>query len=169
MTRSEVKDILIKRVAFKGQRDLPESGMYYENEHSIVTVNNIQSTADCDVSLLDLEESVIYQVINDVFRSDEVSSCVMDCNAALFDNLILKMMSIRVINLILTSTRSNSTERITKEIASSIRFDLTGNYGSNASRNFPVTMGLYDKYNDELLRVRQILNKNRFFKTMTIG
>lgn len=167
MNRTEVKDILIDRMVFRDGFAVPQSGMYYDDEHYIVNLCNIEETKPMDLNIVDFEQSVIFQVINDVFDTDVISDSCITCNSSLFDNLILKMMAIKTINLILTSTRSNKTERITKEVLQSIRFELVGN--SSAESGFPVALGIYGKYRQELKRVRNYLNKPKTFKSITTG
>ena len=146
MTRTAAKDILIHRLAFRNGSSV--SGRFFESEHSIVTLDNIrecqpnQSATDEEFTtyLAELKEASVYQMLADVYDSDEVLQDTLDFRPALFDNCISVLMAIKVIEILITSQRSNRTQRISKEAAQQIHFDLNGNYGTNANNSFPKAM-----------------------------
>lgn len=173
MTRTAAKDILINRIDFRGGN--PVSGRYFESEHSIVTLDNIrecqpnQGITDGEFTtyLTELKEGAIYQLLADVYDSDDVNDDTLDFKPALFDNCISVLVAIKVMEILITSQRSNRTQRISKEAAQQIHFDLNGNYGSNANNNFPKAMGLADKYKEELRIVKNVVGKPQMLKSIT--
>lgn len=173
MTRTTAKDILISRIGFKG--DTPVSGRFFEGGHSIVTLDNIrecqpkQNITDEEFNTYktEIKTNVIYQLLADVYDSDDVQAETLDFKPALFDNCIIILMTIKVIELIITSQRSNITERISKEAAQQIHFDLNGNYGKDYNPNFPRAFGIADKYKDELRIVKNAVGKPKMLKSIT--
>lgn len=175
MTRTAAKDILIDRIDFRVTGATPVSGRYFEGEHSIVTLDNIrecqpkESITDGEYTtyLTQLKTDTIYQLLADVYVSDEISDDVLDFAPALFDNCISLLMTVRIIELIITSERSNRTERISKGAAQQIHFDLNGNYGSNSNPNFPRALGIAHKYQTELKKLKNATGNQKMFVSIT--
>jgi len=175
MTRTEVKELLINRLEFKVAGATPLSGQYFEGEHAIVTLENIKSCQpnisisqlDFDVFLLELKTSVIFKVLTDVFDKDDISSDILLLYPALFDTLISMQMTVMVINLIVTSTRINTVQRITNDAVQMIHFDLNGNYGQGANPKFPHSYGIAYRYKEELRRVQNNSSNQRKLTSIT--
>lgn len=174
MTLTEAKDILILRFDFRVSGADPASGRYFEAENHIITLDNIRnaqpevniSDGDFTTYLTTLKNDCVLQILANVFDKDELEDNLLDCYPSLFDDLISMSMAMKVINLILTSTRSNRTERITKEASQLLYLDVNGN---NSNPNFPYTKGLSQKYSIELKRVKNCLFTQRKFNTITTG
>lgn len=172
MTKTEAKDILVGRLDFKVTGAAPVSGVYFEDEHPIITVANIRATqpnesitdGEFDTYLADLKKSVVYKVLADAMDRDEIDSKQLSFYPSIFDNLISMQMQIRVINIILSSERSNKNEIIAKSALQRIYFDLKGNQGSE---KFPIADGLEHKYRSELRRVKNIIGGQRKFVSIT--
>ena len=175
MTREVAKDILINRIDFRVTGANPVSGRYFEGEHSIVTLDNIrecqpkESITDGEFTtyLTQLKTDTIYQLLADVYISDDVPDDVLECYPALFDNCISILMTIRLIEMFITSQRSSRTERITKETAQQIHFDLNGNYGKDSNPNFPRAMGIATKYKNELRALKNKTGNQKMFVSIT--
>lgn len=174
MTKAEAKDILIDRLDFRVDGADPVSGVYFEDEHPIITVDNIMGVqSDEDISDTDfatyletLKGSVVFKVLADAFDGDDIQDDCLDFYPSLFDNLISMQMQIRVINIILSTTRSSIEEVIAKNALQRIYFDLKGNKGSE---KYPIADGIEHKYRSELRRVKNIINRPRMFKSITTG
>ncbi len=172
MTKAEAKDVLIERLDFRVDSADPVSGIYFEDEHPIITLDNIKATQpeegisdeDFDAYLLLLKQSVIYKVLADVVDRDELDDEHLNFYPSLFDNLISMQMQIRVINIILSSSRSNIGEAIAKNALQRIYFDLKGNKGSD---KYPIADGIEHKYRSEIRRVKNIIGDQRKFKSIT--
>lgn len=175
MTRTAAKDILINRIDFRVTGASPVSGRYFEGEHSIVTLDNIrecqpkQNITDLEFTdyLTQIKTDTIYQLLADVFISDEIPDDLLDCYPALFDNCISILMTIRLIEMFVTSSQSNRTQRITKSAAQQIHFDLNGNYGKDSNPNFPRSLGIASKYKEELKKLKSATGTQKMFVSIT--
>lgn len=84
-------------------------------------------------------------------------------NQSVFDNLIGLQMACNVIELILNSTRSNKTERITKEQTQALYNDLNIAY---STPEFPFTTGIRNQIAREVKRLKQnFFPKDKSFTT----
>lgn len=175
MTREAAKDILINRIDFRVTGATPVSGRYFEGEHSIVTLENIrecqpkQNITDAEFTtyLIQLKADTIYQLLADVYVSDEIPDDVLECYPALFDNCISILMTIRLVEMFITSSQSNRTERITKSAAQQIHFDLNGNYGKDSNPNFPRAIGIATRYQNELKKLKNATGTQKMFVSIT--
>lgn len=162
MTREAAKDILINRLDFKVTGADPVSKRYFEGEHSIVTLTNIKdcqptpniTDVDFNEYLLQLKTETVYQLLADIFVSDTIPDALLDCYPALFDNALSLLMTVKVIELIVTSQRLNKSKRISDKAISQIHFDLNGNYGRDSNPNYPRALGIADKYKNELRKLK---------------
>ena len=172
MTKTEAKDILVTRLDFRLEGSNPVSGLHYEDEHPIITLDTIkEAQADIEISdadfliyLEDLKQSVAYKVLADVLDRDYLEDKYLVFYPSLFDSLLSMQMQIRVINIILSSKRSNASEIIAKNALQRIYFDLKGNKESD---KFPITDGIEHKYRSELRRVKNIIGNQRKFTSIT--
>ncbi|MEO0572583.1 MAG: hypothetical protein AAF039_12830 [Bacteroidota bacterium] len=186
MTYTEAKDILDQRVNWRNsgafilssENTTTESGRYFQDEHSAITLDNIKacqpntviSDGEFDTYLTQLRHAVILQVLADVYGSEsEVTENELNCNVGVFDNAISLRMMVVVAELIITSTRSNMTERLTKGFIQQLHFDLNGNYGQNLNPNFPRAEGFGKKYQDSIGSIKRKLSKHVKFKSITAG
>ena len=175
MERAAAKDILINRIDFRVEDSSPISGRYFEGEHSIITLDNIrecqpkQNITDEDFTayLTQLKTDTIYQLLADVYVSDEVPDEILEYYPALFDNCISLLMSIRLIEMFVTSSQSNRTERITKTAAQQIHFDLNGNYGKDSNPNFPRALGIATRYQNELKKLKDATGTQKMLVSIT--
>ncbi len=172
MTRAEAKTELENRIDFKIDNPTNNSGLFFENQHPIITLKNIRSVQpDKDITdidfglyLIELKEAVIFQVLADVFDSDNINPDIFSFYPSLFDNAISMQMLVKVINLILSSKRSNLNEVIGKQALQRIYFDLKGNKGSD---KFPVADGIEHKYRDEIVLIKQKTSEQKAFVSIT--
>lgn len=177
MTKTEAKDILIERLDFKVVDAVTNSGRYYEDEHPIVTLDNIKDCqptkniedVDFNAYLLGLKTAVSYQLLSDVFDTDYIKGNLFTDYPSLFDNCLSVLMTIKVIEIAISSERANRTKSITKSIAQQIHFDLNGNYGQDSNPNFPRAFGIAHKYKECLRELRNKLNTQRKFVSITTG
>lgn len=174
MTLTEAKDILINRLDFRVTEASPASGRFFEAENHFITTEMIKdcqpteniSDGDFTTYLTVLKNDCVFEVLGNVFNKDKIDDGLLDKYPSLFDDLLSMSMAIRVLNLIMTSTRSNRNERIGKDSLMLLYLELNGN---SRDHNFPFSKGLEQKYKDELMRVKVFLFTQKRFKTVTIG
>lgn len=163
MNKTEAKNILVGRVEFKTEGATPQSGLYFEGEHPIVTLDNIKnsqpessiSDIDFNTYLSELKESVVYDVLAKVFDKDTIGENLLSFYPALFDKLISIRMSIKVIELIISSTRINNHQRLNAETLKQIYVDL------NAPK------GIRYEFDMECDRVKRLTGGQRKFQSIT--
>lgn len=191
-TISEAKDILIKRIGWKDDKTVTDfvvnptnletdSGRFYQDEHSAVTLNNIResqpiigiSEEDFNTYLTDMKRQVAYQVLSDVFEKNKINDSLFDLYPSGFDNLLSLRMVIVVSELMLTSTRYNVTERYSKDFVGKLNYDIyreAPNKFAIRNVNYSHTMGIATRYDFELNSVRRRFGSQRNqLKTITKG
>jgi len=142
MTVSELKDILVNRIGWGNDRtqsfalspdnSQSDSGRYYQEGHSMITLENIlnsqpQSKIDEDdfnSYLQELQAQAVSKVCSDVFEKDYINDSLMSKYPTMFDNLLIKAMTIKVSELLLTTSRSNRIQRITEKQAAKLHHDV---------------------------------------------
>lgn len=185
MTYTEAKDILDTRVNWRDNfsgltvaNTTTDSGRYFQDEHSAVTLDNIKAcqpesdigTFGLNEYLTQLRHACILQVLSDVYGSESsITQSELDCNVGVFDNAISLRMVVVVAELIITSKRSNRTERLTKEFITQLHFDINGNYGKSMNANFPRAEGFGKKYQDAIKQVKRFLKKQNKITSITTG
>lgn len=191
-TISEAKDILIDRLGWKDDKTVDgfvvnptnlttDSGRFYQDEHSAVTLNNIRESQpiigigvdDFNDYLTDMKRQVCYQVLSDVFEKNKINDSLFDLYPSGFDNLLSLRMVIVVSELILTSTRYNVTERYSKDFVGKLNYDIyreAPNKFAIRNVNYSHTMGIATRYDFELNSVRRRFGAQRNqLKTITKG
>lgn len=185
MTYTEARNVLNHRVNWRDttntltvENTTTQSGRYFQDEHSAITLDNIRACqpnssiteASFNQYLTQLRHGAILQVLADVYGSEsEITEKELDYNVGVFDNAISLRMMVIVAELIITSTRSNRIERLTKEFVQQLHFDVNGNYGQNLNPNFPRVEGFGKKYQDSIKFLKQTLGKQVKFKSITSG
>lgn len=189
MTQVELRDLLIERVGWKqptnstytldATSQISESGRYFQDEYPSVTIKNIMATAndleeptdeECNAYLQDLTKRACLLVVSDVFRVMDIMDDVLTNRVSIFDDCITKRMAIIVGEIILNSTRSNHTERITKEQMQQLFFELNGNADSASSRanpNFPTYIGLKSRYGMAVSELKDLLGQEKALDVFT--
>lgn len=178
MTFTEVRDILDNRVNWKdsggylsSDNTTTDSGRYFQDEHSAVTLDNIRdcqpeigiSDADFNTYLSDLRKSVVLQVIADVYGAEsKIKESEITDNVGVFDNAISLGMVVKVMQLIITSTRSNRTESISKEFVNKLAVELNGHVDAK-------WIGFRNRYNFHIKELKKTMNSQSRINTITIG
>lgn len=185
MTHVELKDLLIERIGWKqipssfsiivdAENLTTDSGRYFNaSEHPFVTLPNIYDTIDeieADAAIFngrlkDMRDQVILLVLSDVFDVIDIQDDVLTNRETLFDNAISKRMAIVVGEIILTSTRTNTIERITKEYLQKLFFEINGSQGNE---NFPNYVGLKSRYGQEIKKLKDSLNQEPMLDVNTM-
>jgi|TARA_B110000211_G_C14067257_1_gene548232 hypothetical protein len=163
MTKSEAKDILILRVDFKLTGSSPLSGKHFEGEHPIINIENIKSSqptsniteGGLNNYITDLKTSVIYNVLSDAFDKDIIEDGFFTTYPAILDNAISKKMAIKVIELIISSSRINSNQRFNNESVKQIYIDLNN------------TNGIREEYLEECKRIKKVTGGLRRIQSKT--
>lgn len=178
MTYTEARDILDTRINWRdtggyltAENSTTVSGRYFQDEHSAVTLENIRACqpkvdiqdGDFNTYLTQLRQSVILQVLSDVFGSEsEITDKELNCNVGVFDNAISTLMVVKVMQLITTTTRSNRIETITSEFVSKLMVELNGHVDAKA-------LGYRGRYRFQVKELKKALNKQTKLKTVTAG
>ena len=187
-THTEIKDILDSRIGWRQELGLAmtvsaanlvtDSGRYFQDEHPCVTINNIRdcqpivdiSDNDMNTYLTQLRNSVIYQVISDVYNKKDINSDEVNANITMFDNAILLRMVIAVSEIIITSTRSNKTERFSDDYINKLHFDIIGSSNVRfavTNRNYKYSMGVTSRYGVEIFELKRFFGQNKMLKSIT--
>lgn len=192
MTLSEAKDILIDRIGWKDDKTvtgfvlsasnlLSNSGRYFQDEHSAITLANIRDCqpipnidqTDYNTYLYNLKKSVVLKVLSDVFERDYLNDNLLTIYPTAFDEVISLRMVIDVSELLMTSTRSNSIERFTKDFIGKLNYDIyreAPNKFAIRDLNYKHTMGIATRYAFALSSVRRRFGTERnLIKTITKG
>lgn len=193
MTLSEVKDILITRIGWKEDNTLSgvvtlsaanilsDSDRYFQSEHPAVTLENIYdcqpvekiSELNFQKYLEDLRTQCVLQVLSDTFEKDHVNDKLLTLYPTAFDNAISLRMVIIIGELIMSTTRSNNIERMTREFVGKLNYDLyrdAPNKFAIRGANYRFTMGVATRYGFEIQSVQRRFGQQRnMLRTITKG
>lgn len=192
MTRSEAKDILLTRIGWDNDNTVTgfvlstanattDSGLFFQNEHSAITLENIRdcqpvkniSEDDFNEYLEKLRLQCVTQVLNDAFEKDYIDDDLFSLYPSGFDTLISLRMVIIVSELLITTTRSNKVERLTSALVGTLNYDVfraAPNKFAIRGANYNHTLGIATRYNFELVSVRRRFGNTRnMLKTITKG
>ena len=190
-THTEIKDILLTRIGWRQELGSPitvdatnlttDSGRFFQDEHSAVTVENIRDCQsivdikewDLNTKLTQLREQAVYQVLSDVFNKKDIISDEVNANIRMFDQLILLRMVIIVSEIIITSSRSNKVQRFSSAFIDKLHFDVIGSSNVRfavTNRNYKYSMGVTSRYGVEVQEVQRFFGQqNRMLKSVTRG
>lgn len=189
-THTEIKDIIVNSIGWKQELDCPitvdasnlttDSGRYFQDEHSAVTIENIKecqrikdiTEADMNTVLSDMRTSAVYKVISDVFNRSDIDKQLINANPRLFDNAILLRMVLDVSELIITTTRSNRIQRFNNDFVNKLHFDIMGNSNTRfavTNRNYKYTMGIASRYGATVWELQRFFGTNKGLKSVTRG
>lgn len=189
-THTEIRDILIDRVGWRAEigSTFPvsatnlttNSGRFFQDEHSCVTIDNIRasqpvvniSDADLNLFLAQLKQQSVYQVISDVFQKKDIDPDPINANITMFDQAIMLRMVIIVGEMILTSVRSNKTQRFSDDYINRLHFDIIGSSNVRfavTNRNYKWSMGVTSRYGAEIFELKRFFGQNRMLKSVTRG
>ena len=189
-THTEIKVILLQRIGWRQEIGSPvtvsaanlttDSGRFFQDEHTAVSLTNIKdaqpivgiSDANFNTYLAQLQEQVIYQVLSDVFNKKDIIQDEIDANLTMFDQLILLRMVIVVSEIIITSTRSNKTQRFSNAFLDKLHFDVIGSSNVRfavTNRNYKFSMGITSRYGAEIWEVKRFFGQQKFLKSITRG
>lgn len=182
MTQLDLRDSLLTRVGFRQEADLgftvdadnltSDSGRFFQDEHPFVTLHNLKAFADPQPesdsvfnALMDtLRDRAVMGTIADVIETPEVPDNLITGRENIFDNAIIKRMSIIIGEIMLTSKRSNLSERVGKEFMQRLFFEINGNEGNPAMPKF---IGLRSRYEQEVRRLKGLLGHRKSLNTVT--
>jgi len=187
MTISEIKDIIETRLGWRDDKTVEsfvlstpnltaDSGRYFQSEHSAVTLQNIRDCQpivsidedDFNSYLEDIRLQVVIQVLSDVFEKDYVNDKLLDFYPNAFDNLISLRMTIIIAELIMSSSRSNITERITDSFIRKLNYDIFRDPPSASTSKYSTSITY--RYSKELESVQRRFGSQRnLLKTITKG
>lgn len=150
---------------------ISESGRYFQDEHLFVKIENIKSFIDkpnvsdieLNVELSNLRKQVVLSVVDDAFSGQNVNNFDIDNCIEQLDACISKRMAIKVGELLIATTRSNRTERISKEAMQMFFFDVNGD------PNFPNKLSIAEMYKKELDYIKDLFNTENLLDVHTLG
>lgn len=189
MTVVELRDALLGRVGWKqptgfqftlsAEVTATASGLYFQDGYPMVELNRLvalQRDVDIDQGgfnayLTDLKRQTVTLVVSDVLEQSFIHEDVLTDRPNVFDDAIMKRMAIIVGEIILTSNRSNSTERLSKEQIQQLFFEINGNSegSSNPNPNFPTYVGLKSRYGRAISRVKDYLDQEKSLDSFTFA
>ncbi len=188
MTLIEARDILINRIGFSDEfedqyalsveNNTSDSQRFFQEEYTWLTLLNIYETANTEPvnddqfnrHLAYLRRIVVIKVLSDVFINGYADKDKIECNISIFDTAISQRMAIVVGEQILTTSRSNFVQRVTKEFMSTIFFEVDGNSEDDKiNDDFPTNLGLKSRYGLEVKRLRDYFNTDSMLDVHTIG
>lgn len=122
-----------------------DSGKHFQSFHNLVSIDNIYASVpeigmdkdEFNSYLTDIRTQAVLQVLTDVLEVheeyvfDKDYSEILISNAALFDNAIGYKVAINVLELFLSTSRSNLPERNAKLSASNLKLELEGFVNEN--------------------------------------
>lgn len=161
-------------VTLSADNKLSDSGRYYQEEHSAITLKNIHSvveTVNSDSETFNkhleaLRKQAVKQVIADVFQHSEIWEAKINDNLSAFDTAISKRMAVVVLELMITSSRSNEVERISGEFANKLFYDL---YGKPGNESFNPVIGILERYEGEMNSLRDLFNTGNSLDVYTLN
>ena len=189
-THTEIHTIIKTRVGWKQEIDSPinvsainlvtDSGRFFQDEHSSVTIRNIMdsqpvvdiSQVNMNTILTQLRDAAVYRVISDVFKKKDIVQAVVDANETLFDEAILLQMVIMVSEIIITSSRSNKSQRFGDGFIDKLHFDVIGSSNVRfavTNRNYKYSMGITSRYGVEINELQRFLGQSKMLKSITRG
>lgn len=189
-SHTEIKDILLTRIGWRQEIKCPitvsasnlttDSGRFFQDEHSAVNIANIkdcQRIADISDSELNdylgqLRSQAVYQVISDVFVKSDINADEINANPNMFDTVISLRMVIIVSEIIITSSRSNKTQRFSDEFINKLHFDIIGSSNVRfavTNRNYKYSMGITSRYGAEIFELKRFFGQNKMLKSITRG
>jgi hypothetical protein len=189
-THTEIKDILLTRVGWRQELNSPitvdatnlttDSGRCFQDEHSAVTIENIRDCQpvvdigedDLNAYLTQLREQSVYQVLSDVFNKKDIIEDEINANIRMFDQAILLRMVILVSEIIITSSRSNKTQRFSDAFIDKLHFDVIGSSNVRfavTNRNYKYSMGITSRYGVEIFEVKRFFGQQKMLKSVTRG
>lgn len=192
MNLSEATEALENRLGWKEDKTIPqfkllagnliaESGLYFQDEHSAVTLLNIRECqpvesmddVDFNIFLKDLRKSTVRQVLNDALEKDYLDDDTFTLYPSGFDKAISLKMVIRVSEIILTGVRSNRTQRLNEGFVGKLNYDVfreSPNKFAVSRLNYQQTMGISTKYAFELSSLQRRFGQQRnILRTITKG
>ena len=158
-----------------------DSGAYFNTAHPALTLINIYETQptpnlDSDAFnqyLIDTRDECVRQVLHDAFERDFIDDNLLTNHPSGFDEAIRLKMVIIIGELIMTSIRSNRTQRFTREFASKLNYDIyreAPNKFAIRGANYRHSMGVATRYGFELISVqRRFGDLRNVLRTVTKG
>lgn len=192
MTIKEALAILVNRIGFEDDKTvtgftpsapvlLTDSGRYFQQEHSAVTLQNIRdcqpvpkiSTAEFNLYLQRLKIQACQKVLNDAFERDYLNDKLFELYPTGFDSAVSLQMVIIVSELIITSTRSNRVERLNDDFVGKLNYDIfreAPNKFAIRGANYNYSLGVATRYGFEITSVRRRFGTVRnLLKSVTKG
>lgn len=166
------------RIGWSDPSDLPisisadnkqsDSGRMFNSFHSMVLLSNIYATVPVvnmdensfNEYLLSVRKQAVLSVLNRIFdqnkeyiSTNDYSDTIIN-RSALFDDAIGYSVAVNMIELFISSGRSNLEERNSKMSYQLLKIELEGAKNENG---YPVTKGLLSKLDTSIKRAREII------------
>ena len=142
-----------------------DSGRFFQDFSALATLSNIKSAmedAEADENafneyLSDMQRAAIATVLSGVLRESRTLrnfDDLVEKNIDVFDEAIGLQVAISAVELMSLSVRSNSNERATKDMSSTLYRELNGLHADNGA---PVTVGLKNRISREIATLKKRL------------
>jgi|GEM_PF-4337530 len=189
MNLNDAITILVNRIGFEDDGTLDgvsldsavtdsDSGRFFQDEHSAVTLRNIQecqpkaaiSDADFNAYLVKLKKKCVRKVLTDCLERDQVNEAILTAFPAIFDNAIITQMVILTSEIIMTSVRLNSIERLTDSFIRKLNYDIFRDSTNSSKAANKYTLGLATRYGMQIESLQRRFGQQRnLLKTITAG
>ncbi len=186
MTHLELRDLLVNRIGWfndnidstlivDSDNQTTISGRYFQDEHPLITLRNIssimeyqpKSASSFNAYLKQLKERCILLVLSDVFKVSDLNDDVITHKEEILDNAILKRMALLIGESILTSTRSNRLEMMTKEFTQNLFYEINGSPQGVNNLNIPIHIGMRQRYAEEIDEIKFSLGQMNLLDTIS--
>ena len=110
--------------------------------------------------------------ISDVFSKTDINEDEINANITMFDQVILLRMVIIVSEIIITSSRSNKTQRFSDEFINKLHFDIIGSSNVRfavTNRNYKYSMGITSRYGAEIFELKRFFGQNKKLQSISRG
>ena len=192
MTIEETYALIATRIGWKDDKTVKgftpstlnqttDSGLFFQDEHSAITLTNIHScqpraeisNEDFEIYLDDLRKATVRQVLKDVFSRDYVNDKLLDVYPTAFDDLISLKMTIKISELIMTAIRSNRTKRYDAQFVGKLNYDVfreAPNKFAIRGANYIQSLGISTRYDYFLAKTQRRFGDEAIrLKTITKG
>lgn len=192
MTLAEAHTTLKTRIGWKDDGTAPSivlsstttqsvSGQTFNFAHPAVTIDNLLkcqpradiTSDDFNTYLIELRDECVREVLNDAFEKDYIDDNLLTTYPNGFDRAIRLKMVIMVAEIIMTSVRSNRTERFNRDFVGKLNYDLyrdAPNKFAIRDANYEHSLGVATKYGKEIRSVqRRFGDLRNVLRTVTKG
>lgn len=174
-------DKTVAGFVLSAENQVSESGRFFQDEHSAVTLMNINAsqpdksitTDGFNAFLTRMKNSTVNHVLADVFDRQYISDKLFVEFPEALDNAISLRMVIVVSELINTSTRDNIQERFAQDFIAKLNYDIfreAQNKFAVSRSDYRYQMGISTRYGFEIANIQKRFgNMKMSLRSVTAG